>query len=109
MVTAAPLPLRRGRPGPPRAAAPRPSRAGLHRVRARHPRDARARLRLQGAWRARGRPGTGDDLRPRAVGRGGVSSPDGRGAPDLAGTEASLLARAQAGDVTAFERLSSAY
>jgi RNA polymerase sigma-70 factor, ECF subfamily len=38
-----------------------------------------------------------------------VRSPDGRRAPDLADTEASLLARAQAGDVAAFERLSGAY
>jgi len=38
-----------------------------------------------------------------------VRSPDGRRAPDLAETEASLLARAQAGDVAAFERLSGAY
>ena len=35
--------------------------------------------------------------------------PDGRPAADLADTEASLLAQAQAGDVAAFERLSSAY
>ena len=35
--------------------------------------------------------------------------PDGPRAAGLAETEASLLARAQAGDVTAFERLSSAY
>lgn len=35
--------------------------------------------------------------------------PAGRRAPDSAETEASLLARAQAGDVSAFERLSSAY
>ena len=35
--------------------------------------------------------------------------PDGRRAPDLADTEASLLARAQAGDVAAFERLSGRY
>jgi len=34
---------------------------------------------------------------------------DGKRAPDPAETEASLLARAQAGDVDAFERLSSAY
>jgi RNA polymerase sigma-70 factor (ECF subfamily) len=33
----------------------------------------------------------------------------GKRAPDPADTEASLLARAQAGDVSAFERLSSAY
>ena len=38
-----------------------------------------------------------------------MKPPDGRRAPDLADTEASLLARAQAGDVAAFERLSSAY
>jgi len=38
-----------------------------------------------------------------------VKPPYGRRAPDLADTEASLLARAQAGDVAAFERLSSAY
>ncbi|MBO0817316.1 MAG: sigma-70 family RNA polymerase sigma factor [Actinobacteria bacterium] len=38
-----------------------------------------------------------------------MRSPGGRRAPDLADTEASLLARAQAGDVAAFERLSSAY
>ena len=35
--------------------------------------------------------------------------PAGSRAPDSAETEASLLARAQAGDVSAFERLSSAY
>ena len=35
--------------------------------------------------------------------------PDGQHAPDSAQTEASLLARAQAGDVGAFERLSGAY
>ena len=35
--------------------------------------------------------------------------PDGQHAPDSAQTEASLLARAQAGDVSAFERLSGAY
>src|SRR5229473_1162550 len=35
--------------------------------------------------------------------------PYGRPAPDSAETEASLLARAQAGDVGAFERLSGAY
>ena len=33
----------------------------------------------------------------------------GQRAPEPAGTEASLLARAQAGDVGAFERLSAAY
>jgi len=38
-----------------------------------------------------------------------VRSPDGPRADGLAETEASLLARAQAGDVAAFERLSSAY
>jgi RNA polymerase sigma-70 factor, ECF subfamily len=38
-----------------------------------------------------------------------VRSPDGPRAAGLAETEASLLARAQAGDVAAFERLSSAY
>jgi len=38
-----------------------------------------------------------------------VRSPDGPRAADLPETEASLLARAQAGDVAAFERLSSAY
>ena len=38
-----------------------------------------------------------------------MRSPDGPRAADLAETEASLLARAQAGDVAAFERLSSAY
>jgi len=38
-----------------------------------------------------------------------VRPPDGPRAAGLAETEASLLARAQAGDVAAFERLSSAY
>ena len=38
-----------------------------------------------------------------------MRSPDGRRAPEPGDTEASLLARAQAGDVAAFERLSSAY
>ena len=38
-----------------------------------------------------------------------MRSPDGPRAAGLAETEASLLARAQAGDVAAFERLSSAY
>ena len=38
-----------------------------------------------------------------------MKSPDGRRAPDLPDTEASLLARAQAGDVAAFERLSGRY
>ena len=38
-----------------------------------------------------------------------MRSPDGPRAADLPETEASLLARAQAGDVAAFERLSSAY
>ena len=38
-----------------------------------------------------------------------MRSPDGPRADGLAETEASLLARAQAGDVAAFERLSSAY
>ncbi len=38
-----------------------------------------------------------------------MRSPDGRRAPDLADTEASLLAHAQAGDVAAFERLSGRY
>jgi RNA polymerase sigma-70 factor, ECF subfamily len=38
-----------------------------------------------------------------------VRSPNGPRASGLAETEASLLARAQAGDVTAFERLSSAH
>jgi RNA polymerase sigma-70 factor (ECF subfamily) len=38
-----------------------------------------------------------------------VRSPNGPRASGLVETEASLLARAQAGDVTAFERLSSAY
>jgi RNA polymerase sigma-70 factor, ECF subfamily len=38
-----------------------------------------------------------------------VRSPDGPRAAGLAETEASLLARAQAGDVAAFERLSGAY
>ena len=37
-----------------------------------------------------------------------MAGPDGL-APDAAETEASLLARAQGGDVAAFERLSSAY
>ena len=36
-----------------------------------------------------------------------MAGPDGQ-APDSAETEASLLARAQSGDVAAFERLSSA-
>src|SRR6478672_3506478 len=54
--------------------------------------------------------------RDDAAGRDGVMPPEGRPAPDpvehapeLADTEASLLARAQAGDVGAFERLSGAY
>src|SRR5262249_56971137 len=72
-------------------------------------RDARRRQRGRGPGGAGGRPGPGDDLRPGPVGRGGVRSPDGRRAPAPADTEASLLARAQAGDVAAFERLSSAY
>ena len=38
-----------------------------------------------------------------------MRSPDGPRAAGLAETEASLLARAQAGDVAAFEQLSSAY
>ena len=38
-----------------------------------------------------------------------MKPPDGRRAPDLADTEASLLARAQAGDAAAFERLSGRY
>ena len=39
-----------------------------------------------------------------------MAGPDGQArAPDSAETEASLLARAQAGDVAAFERLSGAY
>ena len=38
-----------------------------------------------------------------------MRSPDGPRADGLAETEASLLARAQTGDVAAFERLSSAY
>ena len=37
-----------------------------------------------------------------------MAGPDGH-VPDAAETEASLLARAQAGDVAAFERLSGAY
>src|SRR5262245_3325810 len=109
MVTAASVPLCRGGPEPPRAAAARPPRAQLHRLRARHPRDAWPRLRRPWPGRARGRPGARDDLRPGPVGRGGVRPPDGRPAPDLADTEASLLARAQAGDVAAFERLSGRY
>ena len=39
----------------------------------------------------------------------GQRTPDPAGAPDPADTEASLVARAQAGDVTAFERLSGTY
>jgi len=42
-------------------------------------------------------------------GRGWVTPPGGRRAAEPADTEASLIARAQAGDVAAFERLSSAY
>jgi len=40
---------------------------------------------------------------------GGPRSPDPAGGPGAAETEASLVARAQAGDVAAFERLSGAY
>src|SRR5215472_7706200 len=54
--------------------------------------------------------------RDDAAGRDGVMPPEDRPAPhpvghtpDPADTEASLLARAQAGDVGAFERLSGAY
>jgi RNA polymerase sigma-70 factor (ECF subfamily) len=38
-----------------------------------------------------------------------VKPPPGQRSPGLAGTEASLLARAQAGDITAFEQLSAGY
>src|SRR6516164_11127281 len=54
--------------------------------------------------------------RDDAAGRDGVMPPEGRPAPDpvahapdLADTEASLLARARGGDVGAFEQLSGAY
>src|SRR5207247_4093223 len=92
-------------------------RARLRGLRPRHPCDARACACGAGARRADGHPRARDHLRPGPAGRAGrpalvaarvMAGPDGH-VPDAAETEASLLARAQAGDVAAFERLSGAY
>src|SRR5215470_389695 len=118
MVAAAPLPLRRGRAGPTCPPPPRPPRAGLRGLRARHQGDAGSGVRGPGPGRAGRRPRARDDLRPGPAGRGRrLTVPAERVMPPLAGqrapytadTEASLIARAQAGDVGAFERLSGAY
>src|SRR5262249_57688803 len=52
--------------------------------------------------------GGGRARRRRLIAERVMAGPDGQ-VPDAAETEASLLARAQAGDVAAFERLSGAY
>src|SRR6516165_2495951 len=77
---------------------------------------ARHRRSSTGSGPAAPVPRPGRRARDDAAGRDGVMPPEGRPAPDPvthapdpADTEASLLARAQAGDVGAFERLSSAY
>src|SRR5215475_15957940 len=118
MVAAAPLPLRRGRAGPACPPPPRAPRAGLRGLRARHQGHARPGVRGAGPGRAGRRPRPRDDLRPGPAGRGRpltvlaerVMPPlAGQRVSDAADTEASLIARAQAGDVGAFERLSGAY
>ena len=95
------------------------------RPRARRRLDRHARGCVDCARRRRSSTGSGPAgpvasprrrARDDAAGRDGVMPPEGRPAPDpvehapeLADTEAGLLARAQAGDVGAFERLSGAY
>src|SRR5215471_16847831 len=118
MVAAAPLPLCRGRTGPACPPPPRAPRAGLRGLRARHQGDACPGVRVPGPGRAGRGPRARDDLRPGPAGRARrlafpaerVMPPlAGQRLPDAADTEAALIARAQAGDIGAYERLSGAY